>query len=249
MSPTIPPGQPSKEQLTAFSRARVFFGHQSVGANILTGMAANYEGSGVPPVAVVESNRVPPAGPGFLAHALIGSNGDPLGKLAAFADVMSGPMGRAVDVAILKFCYADVVVTTDPVAVFDAYVATMARLEAAHPGVRFLYCTVPLTTDRTWKSVLRTLLRGADGMGAEDNVVRHAYNQLVREGFGDSGRLFDVAAVEATLAGDPMVRSTRGAIYHVLNRALSSDAGHLNAVGAKLAAAELLRAAVGSEPR
>jgi hypothetical protein len=37
------------------------------------------------------------------------------------------------------------------------------------------------------------------------------------------------------------VRSQDGEAYHVLNAALSSDAGHLSELGARVAAAELIR--------
>jgi len=64
---------------------------------------------------------------------------------------------------------------------------------------------------------------------------------LVRLRFGSTGRLFDIAAVEATLAQDPTERHSGGLAYYVLNKALASDAGHLNDLGGGLAATELIR--------
>lgn len=240
LSKSVPVVMPTSGELAAFGRARVFFGHQSVGANIVDGVELVFADAAVQPT-IKETRLAVPASSGFLAHSPVGVNGDPLGKFEDFVEIMDGPLGAAVDVALVKLCYVDIVATTDPVAVFEAYVEMMAKLTAAHPEVRFLYTTVPLTTDRTWKSTIRTWLQGDDQMGPPDNVVRAQYNQLVRDRFSGSGRLFDVAAVEATLDGDPMVRSLAGEPYEALNQALSSDAGHLNDLGARLAAAELVK--------
>jgi hypothetical protein len=43
------------------------------------------------------------------------------------------------------------------------------------------------------------------------------------------------------MASDPARRSENGSDYYVLNEALSSDAGHLNDVGSRIVAAELIR--------
>ena len=64
---------------------------------------------------------------------------------------------------------------------------------------------------------------------------------MVRARYGDTGSVFDIAAVEATMEQQPMVRNLKGQRYLVLNRALSSDAGHLNALGSQAAAAEFVR--------
>jgi hypothetical protein len=43
------------------------------------------------------------------------------------------------------------------------------------------------------------------------------------------------------MSAEPAVRSQDGETYHVLNAALSADAGHLSELGARVAAAELIR--------
>src|SRR5690606_6046942 len=154
---------------------------------------------------------------------------------------VDGPAGDAVSVAIVKLCYTDITSSTDAVTVFDEYTALMADLEARHPDITFLYATVPLTTDRSWRANIRAVLGSDDQMGPADNRVREEYNALIREKYAGSGRLFDIAAVESTMSTDPAVRSHKGDEYHVLNTALSSDAGHLSELGGRVAAAELIR--------
>ncbi len=241
---------PSADELRAFGASRVFFAHQSVGANVIDGVDRTFQGSGSSGlVTITETRDVPPTEGGFLAHTSVGVNGDPYGKLSDFHAVLDGPLGSNLDVAVLKFCYADVVAGTDVDALFTAYSSTMADLERTHPSVRFLYATVPLTTDRGWKSTLKSWIGDDDHLGPADNLTRHRFNELVRRQFGSTGRLFDIAGVEATLSQDPTERRDGGEVYFVLNQVLAADAGHLNDLGASLAAAELIRVATSGSPR
>src|SRR4051812_13036767 len=71
--------------MEALSTTRVFFAHQSVGANIVDGMQAlKAEGMG-PNLRVMELAASDQLGNGFFAHAKLGTNGDPKGKTDAFA--------------------------------------------------------------------------------------------------------------------------------------------------------------------
>lgn len=237
--------EPSSDVLSEFGRSRVFFGHQSVGANVIGGVQEVFAQADLTSPAVVETRDSVQADGGFLAHAFVGVNGDPFGKLDDFAQILAGPLGDNIDVAVLKLCYVDVVAGTDVQAVFDAYVETMAKLEASHPDIRFLYTTVPLSTDWSWKQVVKSWIGRNDQMGPADNVAREQYNQLIRDKYADSGRLFDIAAVEATLGQDPMRRTDGGETYYVLNPQLASDAGHLNELGQRAAAVAFIDAATG----
>lgn len=240
--------EPSKVELNTVARTRVLFGHQSVGANILGGISTLYDEAGVSEPPVVETRETVTSEGGFIAHAHVGVNGDPLGKLADFAKILDGPLGDEVDVAVVKFCYVDIVASTDVEAVFDAYVATISELEARHPDVRFVYTTVPLTADRGLKSRIKALLGSDDQMGPADNIARQRYNELIRERFGMSGRLFDIAAVQSTMQTAPTTRTDDGETYYVLSDDLRSDRGHLNEQGSEAAAAEFLRVIAAAAP-
>ncbi|HSN11101.1 MAG TPA: hypothetical protein VLS51_03190 [Propionibacteriaceae bacterium] len=233
---------PPYDELRTFAATRIFFGHQSVGANIIAGLESTYAGSSDSTLLTVVETREPAAGEsGIFAHAPVGANGDPYRKLADFTAILDGPVGSRVDVALLKLCYADVVAGTDVEALFAAYESMLADLAIRHPDVRFLAATVPLTTDRSWKSTLKSWLGDDDRTGPADNVARARYNALVRARFAATGDLYDIAAVEATLPESPMERRSGAATYHVLNADLAADAGHLNDLGSRLAAAELIR--------
>lgn len=238
---------PTSDELEAFASTRVFFGHQSVGSNVISGVESTYAalGSGVPEI--VETRVLPSTVGGVLAHTHVGVNGDPFGKFEDFAAALDGPIADQIDVAVIKLCYADIVSDTDVEAVFDEYVAMMDRLEAEHPSVRFVYTTVPLTTDRGWKAVVKSWIGRDDQMGPADNQARQRYNELIREKYGHSGQLFDIAAVESTLQQEPAERGSGDETYYVLNGPLAADPGHLNDLGARLAAAEFIRVVAASE--
>lgn len=236
--------RPAAADLRQFAQERVYFGHQSVGWNIVGGLEELYAGGDAAPL--VRETTEPIDAAAFLAHSGVGVNGDPLSKLDEFTAVIDGPLGDRLDVAVLKFCYIDVTAATDAQALFDAYSARIAELEARHPDIAFVYTTVPLTTDRSWKANIKAFLGRDDQAGPADNVVRQQYNTLVRERYAGTGRLFDIAAVQATMTERPTLRGADGAEYYVLNRALASDNGHLNTTGSLAAASEFVRVIAGA---
>ncbi|MEJ2578351.1 MAG: hypothetical protein P8Z68_04565 [Kineosporiaceae bacterium] len=233
------------EQLTRDAGVRVYFGHQSVGMNVLEGVPAVYAAQGVA-APEVSQDSVPAtgeAGDGFFVHTYIGENGDPAGKVAAFDATVRGGMGEQVDVALMKLCYVDFTSDTDVDALFATYRDTMAALQTDYPDVVFLHSTAPLTTALTgsarWKFQVKEMLGRTDDYGATSNVVRERYNALIRAEYGD--HVFDIAAVESTQPDGTRIQRTHdGATYYTLDDGYASDIGHLNAEGSAAAATALL---------
>jgi hypothetical protein len=244
----------STDHLVAAGHLRVFFAHQSVGMNLLEAIPEVYADRGlpVPTVAplsgpdgraetVAQTGSVPVDGPdGFLAHAYFGQNGDPMAKIADFDARVRGGLGREVDVALMKLCYADIVSTTDVDAVFASYRDTMADLERDFPEVTFLHVTTPVSTDPGWRSRVKKLLGRDAHLGPADNAARERLNTLMR-GEYPADRLFDLAALESTAPdGRRSAGSDGGSRYYALYPGYAADAGHLNEAGAMVAAAHLL---------
>lgn len=233
---TLIVSDPDAAEIETVAASRTFFGHQSVGANVLMGIAAV-----APGIRMVQTSTPPaPDDAGVLAHAAVGTNGDPQSKLDAFVEIMDGGMAEAVDVAMLKFCYVDVSAATDVDALLDTYIATMEELQAKHPDVRILHATVPLVTDRDLRGLIRAMLGRDEGMGPADNIARHRFNEGLRERLGRFGDLFDIAAVEAAMDQSPTLRRVGDDEFYVLHRSFASDPGHLNEFGARAVAAELI---------
>lgn len=245
MNEQVAIAEPSESELRVAGQTKVLFGHNSVGMNILDGVSKVYADASVPAPAIADVSGPEISGASMtdaegatLRHAYIGVNEDPLSKFTAFKELVASPAGKDVDVALMKLCYVDIIAATDVQAVFDAYVSTMEEVEAAHPDVRFLYTTVPLTADRNWKSKVKAALGRDDEMGPADNIARERYNAMIREKYGATGRLVDIAAAEAEGTGE---RTQDGSTYYVLNKNLTFDRGHLNEAGSEAVAAELLK--------
>jgi hypothetical protein len=219
-SPTSPTGR--QADLAALRGTRVFFGHQSVGDNILGGLARLFDDSGTPrpPVQKISTAaEVTQGAGGRLIHAQIGRNGNPASKFAAFDALMRAGMADHVDVALMKLCYVDFGRRTDPRDVFEHYRRTMTALERDFPKVTFIYTTVPLMTTDGYRNNLRT-----------------QFNSLVRREFRDKV-VFDIAEVESRSPdGSRATGSTLGFPYEQLQAGYASDGAHLNRKGAQVVA-------------
>lgn len=217
----------SAEELTQVASLNVLFGHQSVGRNILDGVSAVYAANQVagPPITeLVDGSGSPGTG---IAHAAIGKNGDPLGKLVAFDTLLRSGAAAGIDVAFLKLCYVDIRWNTDVEALFAEYVRTFDALERDFPDIEFIHVTTPLTTGpANLKDQVKVLI------GRNDNIARERYNDKLREHYGDDA-VFDLAAVEGTAPDG----SRRGTLY----QGYSSDGAHLNPEGSAAVATSLLR--------
>ncbi|MGP3535747.1 hypothetical protein ACTU3I_13195 [Microbacterium sp. RD1] len=227
------PEELTAAELDALGERRVFFAHQSVGGNVLGGLAE------VADEERIVATTVPGAvSAGTIAHASVGVNGDPQSKVDEFTAILDAGMADAVDVAVLKLCYTDITGASDPDAVFELYSEALEAVASRHPDVSVIAATVPLTTQRDLVSTVKTWLGRDDGLGDEHNAARDRFNQLVRQEYAATGRLFDIAAVEtasaAPAAGPPS-----------LHPAFAADSGHLNAAGARAAAVEFARVVAG----
>lgn len=241
---SLQPAGTASDDLAKARQMRMLFGHQSIGANIISGIDSLYADAQQPKLKIVESSqRVDDRGP-FLQHALIGNNGDPVGKIDAFAAILDGGAAETVEVAMMKLCYIDFVADTDVDALFDNYTKTLDALETKYPNVIFLHATAPLTIEPTlttvMKSTAKAWLRGRL-YSPPENQVRERYNARIREKYGDTGRLLDIAAWEALRSdGTLTAKASGGGTFLSLNPVLASDDAHLNDQGAKQLAGAFL---------
>jgi lysophospholipase L1-like esterase len=235
VSKTVP-DEKVKGDLQELSRRRVFFGHQSVGENLVRGIEELAAAAGQP-LAVTRGGGVDvPAG--TLRHELVGANRDPLAKLRGFEAALGEH--SSADVALLKFCYVDVEADSDADALFAEYEKTLARLEAKHPHTTFVRATVPLMTfQRGPRAMAKRLLGRETGEG--ENARRDKFNALVREAAARSkAPLFDVARAESTRPDGTVEQVVwRGKSVPGLVPAYTHDGGHLNALGRERTAREL----------
>src|SRR5438105_13186603 len=91
-----------RAELSLLATKRIYFAHQSVGANILEGVADLARSVGAP-VRIVQAPRAADVPAGAFGHFFVPENGAPLEKLANFETALGS--GAGIDIALVKFCY------------------------------------------------------------------------------------------------------------------------------------------------
>lgn len=239
------PGAPSMhdlnrittEQWQTLAQRTVYFGHQSVGANILDGVREVTAQNAQIPIRIVSGQRTP--APGVLNEFPIGRNEDPDSKNVGFVTATQGALGPR-PVLMLKYCYVDVDEETDVQALFERYRETAATLRAQHPDAQIVHFTLPLATE---PSKLRYLMNTVRGIPTtrDANARRDEYNRLLRSAFASREPVFDLAALESTRADGTLEYGVfDGRQVPALAPEWSSDGAHLNAAGARRIAEQLL---------
>lgn len=223
------------------SNQRIYFGHQSVGDNILLGLREVLAAHPEINLRIQErAELATPTTPGLI-HSYVGTNELPHSKNDAFVNAVGDKLRNNVDVAFFKYCYVDINPSSDPAGLFQTYRKTMDELKRRNPKVTFIHITAPLTTTQVgWKATVKKLLGRALG-GYPDNARRAEFNDLMRKEYAGKEPLFDLAMLEATRRdGTLSTYEYDGRRYMSLAPEYSDDGGHLNATGRKYIAENLL---------
>lgn len=238
---TAPPQSAGLEdELLVLAGSRIFFGHQSVGMNLLAGIR-EISAAQANPLRISEVGADLP--PGVLGHAFLAENGNPGLKLRSFERALDAGIGAVADVAFIKLCYADFAADTDPTAVFSKYRTTLNGLRRRYPTVVFAHITVPLTTVRRRASAGATVkaILGQVPRKVLENSRREEFNDLLRRAYADSSLVFDLAVLESTTPdGSRELHRGDGRLIPALCAGYTDDGGHLNAA----ASAQIGRALV-----
>ncbi len=222
--------------------ARVFFGHQSVGGNIVAGLEDLQTQLGQPRIRIGELDALDVAdGQGVLLHSKVGQNEKPASKCEDFRRILDQELHGRVDVALFKFCYIDFSDTSDVNEIFATYARTMDDLKQRHPGIVFIHVTAPLRSVDGGAGVWVREMLGRPNRTKLANVKRNEFNRRLRERYaGDP--IFDLAAAMSTYPdGRRESFKMNGEVQYSLVPAYTDDGGHLNPVGRTYAAAALVQ--------
>ena len=232
----------STDALLALSKKTIYFGHQSVGFNILDGIEAVIAEDGRISTNAKETTNPEDLTGAVFAHFRAGENTKPESKITDFKEKLNNDIGTSTDIAFLKLCYVDFSASTDSSAVFENYRSTFKDLKERHPDTTFVHLTAPLTTIQSGPKAWAKRLLGRDLYGIEDNVKRQEYNELIRQAYSGKEPLFDIAEIESTRPdGTRIEMDYKGYTYYAMYPNYTSDGGHLNESGGKLVAAELIK--------
>jgi len=239
-SAAVPAAQDlSAEQQQKLKTRRIFFGHQSVGGNVMDGLGKLAEAGTPVPLKVEKTLNLDSSQAGVLAHEWIGENEHPKTKLDALDAAVRGSASGA-DVVMFKFCYTDFGKDVDPAQVFAAYRDEVRALRSLRPGLTLVHITTPVPEP---EGTIAYMLRKARGkMTLRERIAKiNRYNDLLKQEFGGKEPLFDLALLESQGPdGNRATVAEGGQALGVLNPAWSADGSHLNDAGRTAIAKQLL---------
>ena len=224
------------------SQRKIYFGHQSVGNNILAGIQDLMKEYPRIKVNIVETTSAADFKDGLLAHSRVGKNVDPRSKIAEFVNLINSGIGKQADAAALKFCYLDMKAETDIKDIFSGYKQSIAQLEKKYPQMIIIHFTEPLTISKTtWKTKIKKMIGKKDIWEYADNIKRNAYNEMLIEKYAGKQPVFDIAKIQSTYPDGTRCSFTKdGKTYYSMVPEYTTDGGHLNEIGRKKVAEQLL---------
>jgi len=223
------------------SEKHIYFGHQSVGNNILDGIRDLMNEYPQIKLKIAETNNADDINFPVLAHTKIGKNFDPELKCSDFRNIIDNGIGNKIDIAFYKFCYVDVNSKTEVENIFKIYKETHYYVKHKYPDLKVIHVTIPLKSLQTgWKvSIKKILAMEIDGY--VDNINRNFFNQKLIDEYGSKEPIYDLAAIESTRTDNKRVTfDMDGKTYYAMNPEYTYDGGHLNEVGRRVAAENLL---------
>ncbi len=233
-------------QWQLLSQKKIFFGHQSVGVDILNGIKDLMEENPDIKLNLVETSDPDDFKAGVFAHARVGQNVNPGSKIRDFEKMVDSGLGNKVDFAFLKFCFVDIHSGTDLPSIFDDYKHSMADLSRKYPETTFLHLTTPLTlTPSGVKGVIKNFKDFIKKMVGKtnmyDNGLKYRFNKMMRQEYDEGNYLFDLAMHESTTTDGNLVSYEKGKNkYYTLLPEYTDDGGHLNRAGRRKVAEQLL---------
>lgn len=222
------------------SEKKVYFGHQSVGDNVIDGIKILMEVDNVVKLNIKMTKDPGSFNSPVFAHSSIGKNGDIDLKFADFSRNIEKGIGHKVDIAFLKLCFWDVRRETNVGEVFNDYKKTIKSLQQKYPETVFVHLTVPLMSrsNEIFDKMRRLIRPDNDDL---DNINRNELNELLIREYSGKEPFFDIAGAESTLPdGSRSFFMSDKSKYYYLPSAYTDDGGHLNTLGQKHVAEQLL---------
>lgn len=228
------------------SRKTIYFGHQSVGFNIMDGLSDVMKENPTIKLKIIETFELNSSSTGVFAHSRVGENVNPKSKIDSFIKYNEAGIGNNADISFFKFCYVDLHTKTDVESLFNEYKKSIARLVDQFPNTKFVHVTVPLTAEprgikKPVKAIKGFLKKVLGKRETYDNTVKKEFNDLLRKEYKGKKILFDLAEVESTRQNGSRSSFTKNdkRLYSLVHE-YTDDGGHLNRLGRKVAAEQLL---------
>jgi len=230
------------QHLSSLESKRIYFGHMSVGQNIINGLQDLIQSTNNNTLVILDK-KPDVALPGtFLLHSDVGENSKPLSKCIDYRNIITNELKGKIDAALLKFCYIDFNENTDIEALFSNYTKIMGGLIQDNPDITFIHVTVPLRYLESGPSIWLREMLGKPNKSKLANIKRNKFNNMLREKYSDS-LIFDLATSESTYpdgSRETYKYQDDDSTYFSLIKEYTDDGGHLNKVGQNKVAADFL---------
>jgi disulfide oxidoreductase YuzD len=223
------------------AQKKIYFGHQSVGFNIIDGIKDVMKDHPQIKLNIVETANQSDFKVGLFAHSRVGKNVNPKSKTDEFVEFINKGIGGKADAAALKFCYVDITAGTNANNVFNDYSDSISQLKTKYPDMIIIHFTTPLTQRQTGiKASIKKLIGRPIG-GVADNIKRNEYNEMLLKRYEGKEPILDIAKIESTYPdGTRETFSQDGKTYYSMVPEYTYDGGHLNETGRKKVAEQLL---------
>lgn len=228
------------QQISSLGAKTIFFGHQSVGENIIQGVRDLLTQDPRLKLNIVSSDSPEKiAWPAFIEWS-IGENEKPQSKDEAFRAIIEKDLGSQGAIAMYKYCYVDIGLNTNVQQMFENYRANVDALKIKYPKLKIVHITMPL---RTIEPIFKAWAKAILGRptSRELNYKRNLFNRLLRQAYHNSDPIYDLAVVESTHSDGSRSYFMRGnEMVFTLAPEFTDDGGHLNETGRRAAAEQLL---------
>lgn len=213
---------------------RIYFGHQSVGYNILEGIQELKNEYPLIGLSIIEEEKPGKIEKPMLLHSKVGKNRDPESKINDFVANIENGIGKSADYVALKLCYVDIKRQTNVEDLFEKYQNAVSKIKKQFPNLKIIHFTAPLKTVQTGSVAWFKRVLGKKPGGYENNIKRNQYNDYIREKYQGVDPIFDIAAIESTkVDGTKQFFSVKNEKYESLVPGYTKDGGHLNVIGRK----------------
>jgi hypothetical protein len=231
-----------QNDIKLISDKRIFFGHQSVGNNIIKGIQELGQEAGIDGMTVIEyepSAQLPEHG--FLLHTAVGENTKPVSKCLDFQNIINQDLAGKIDIALLKFCYIDINEESDVNELFERYREILDTLKNDHPSIAFVHVTAPLRHSDKGAGIWIREMLGKPNRSKLANMKRHQFNELLRA-YYPNDPTFDLETSESTFpdGSRDVFRYNDGKDYPNLIGEYTYDGGHLTEIGRKKVAVDFI---------
>src|ERR1035437_5261886 len=226
--------------INLISQKNIYFGHRSVGENIISGINKIISKGRHKEIVIKELNSNSKIDGNYFFHSNIGKNGDPKSKFKEFIDIVNDLSNKNLEIAMIKLCFVDITRKTNINEVFQSYVAMIDSLQNKHPNLTFIHFTVPLKSKPSWINSIKDFIKNRNQNDQQDNINRNNYNELLLTKYPQK-YIFDLAEFESSYPnGKRESIMVNGKLYYSLIKDYTDDGGHLNDMGQQVIASELI---------